>query len=142
VLTSERSEEATMADRLALVIANSKFDDPKQTRLTMPGRDAKAMAKVLSDPNIGAFKVDMLLDKPLYVVRQGIGRLFERRSRDDLLLFYYSGHGFRDDYGELYLAVKNTEKESFRATGLDAAFVRAQLDTSNSQRKVVRVGRG
>ena len=63
--------------------------------------------------------------------------LCKRRIRDDLLLFYYSGHGFRDDYGELYLAVKNTEKESFSATGLDAAFVRAQLDRSSSQRKVV-----
>ncbi len=31
-----------MSNRLALIIANSKFDDPKLSRLATPGRDAEA----------------------------------------------------------------------------------------------------
>jgi formylglycine-generating enzyme required for sulfatase activity len=50
---------------------------------------------------------------------------------------YYSGHGITDDYGELYFAVKNTDMELFASTAVEAAFVRRQLDSCMSQRKVV-----
>jgi hypothetical protein len=33
-----------MSDRLALIIANSEFDDPKLARLVTPSRDAEAPA--------------------------------------------------------------------------------------------------
>jgi formylglycine-generating enzyme required for sulfatase activity len=126
-----------MSDRLALTIANSEFDDPKLTRLATPSRDAKALAKVLRDPEIGGFYTTVLLNKPLRVVRREVARLYNRRKKDDLLLLYYSGHGFKDDFGDLYLAVKDTEKDVFDATTIDAAFIRGQLDRSHSQRKVV-----
>lgn len=40
-----------MADRLALIIANSDFDDPKLRRLKTPIRDAEALAEMLGDPD-------------------------------------------------------------------------------------------
>jgi formylglycine-generating enzyme required for sulfatase activity len=126
-----------MSDRLALIIANSKFDDPKLTRLATPSRDAEALAQVLGDPAIGGFEVALLVNRTMRDVRQEIARLYRRKKRDDLLLLYYSGHGITDDYGELYLAVKDTEKETMGATAVDATFVRGQLGKSSSQRKVV-----
>jgi len=127
-----------MSDRLALIIANSEFDDPKLSRLVTPSRDAEALAKVLSDPNIGGFKVTLLLDETETIVRRKIARLYHRRKRGDLLLLYYSGHGIKDEYsGELYLATKDTEMDIASATALSAAFVRGQIDKSDSQRKVV-----
>jgi len=126
-----------MSDRLALIIANGEFDDPKLTRLATPVRDAEALAQLLSDPSIGGFQVALLVNKTLGDVRRGIARLYRRRKRSDLLLLYYSGHGVKDDFGDLYLAVQDTESEIVNATALDAAFVRDQLDKSGSQRKVV-----
>jgi len=126
-----------MSDRLALIIANSEFDDPKLARLATPSHDAEALAYVLSDPAIGGFEVTPLVDEPLRVVRRRIARLYQRSKRGDLILLYYSGHGIKDDYGDLYLAVKDTETDVVSATSLDAAFVRGQLDKSRSQRKVV-----
>jgi formylglycine-generating enzyme required for sulfatase activity len=126
-----------MSDRLALIIANSEFDDPKLARLATPGRDAEALAEVLSDPAIGGFDVTLLVNRTLREVRAQIGRLYWRRKKGDLLILYYSGHGIKDDYGDLYLAVKDTEAEVASATALDAAFVCDQLDKSSSQRKVV-----
>jgi formylglycine-generating enzyme required for sulfatase activity len=126
-----------MSDRLALIIANSKFDDPKLTRLATPGRDAEALAQVLGDPAIGGFEVTLLVNKTLRIVRREIARLYQRKKRGDLLLLYYSGHGVKDDFGDLYLAVQDTETEVVSATALDAAFVRDQLGKSSSQRKVV-----
>jgi len=126
-----------MSDRLALIIANSEFDDPNIARLVTPSRDAEALAKVLSDPAIGGFDVTLLANRTLREVRAQIGRLYRRRKKDDLLLLYYSGHGTKDDYGDLYLAAKDTEAEVASATAIDAAFVCNQLDRSSSQRKVV-----
>ena len=126
-----------MSDRLALIIANSEYDDPKLARLVTPSRDAEALAEVLSDPAIGGFEVTLLVDETEPVVRRGIARLYHRRKRGDLLLLYYSGHGIRDEHGDLYLATRNTEMDFVSATALSAAFVRGQIDKSGSQRKVV-----
>jgi uncharacterized caspase-like protein len=126
-----------MSNRLALIIANSEFDDPKISRLRTPSHDAEALAEVLRDPAIGRFDVTLLVNKTEWVVRREIAHLYQRRKKDDLLLLYYSGHGIKDDYGDLYLAVKDTETDVVSATAINAAFVRDRLDKSSSQRKVV-----
>ena len=128
-----------MSDRLALIIANSEFDDPKLSRLKTPGRDAEALAQVLEDPATGGFnEVMLLVDETEPVVRRRIARLYHRRKRGDLLLLYYSGHSIRDERsGELYLATRDTEMDIASATALGAAFVRGQIDKSDSRRKVV-----
>ena len=126
-----------MADRLALIIANSDFEDEKLCRLKTPIRDAEALAAVLGDPEIGDFDVTLLMDEPEPLVRRRIARLYHRRRRSDLLLLYYSGHGIRDEHGDLYLATRNTEMDLVGATALDAAYVRKQIDKSNSRRNVV-----
>jgi formylglycine-generating enzyme required for sulfatase activity len=126
-----------MADRLALIIANSDFEDEKLCRLKTPIRDAEALAAVLDDPDIGDFDVTLLIDEPEPLVRRRIARLYHRRKRSDLLLLYYSGHGIRDAHGDLYLATRDTEMDIAGATALSASFVRGQIDRSNSRRKVV-----
>ncbi|WP_296900207.1 SUMF1/EgtB/PvdO family nonheme iron enzyme [Thiohalocapsa sp.] len=126
-----------MAERLALIIANSDFEDEKLCRLKTPIRDAEALAEVLGDPEIGDFDVTLLMDEEEREIRRRIARLYYRRKRSDLLLLYYSGHGIRDAHGDLYLATRDTEMDIAGATALSASFVREQLDKSNSQRKVV-----
>jgi hypothetical protein len=126
-----------MPDRIALIIANGDFDDTKLSRLNTPTHDAKELAEVLSDPGIGDFDVTLLVDEPERVVRRRIAQLYYRRKRSDLLLLYYSGHGIRDAHGDLHLATKDTEVDLLGATALNAAFVREQIDKSNSKRKVV-----
>ncbi|MFB0533373.1 MAG: caspase domain-containing protein, partial [Anaerolineae bacterium] len=127
-----------MSDRFALIIANSEFDDdPKLSQLVAPSRDAEALAEILSDPNIGGFKVTLRVNETMQAVRREIARLYQRKKKSDLLLLYYSGHGIKDDFGDLYLAVRDTEIDIVGATAIDAAFVRDQLDKSGSQRKVV-----
>ncbi|MBU0703361.1 MAG: SUMF1/EgtB/PvdO family nonheme iron enzyme, partial [Chloroflexi bacterium] len=124
-------------DRLALIIANDKFDDPNLTRLATPSRDAEALAAVLRDPAIGGFDVTLFVNSTMRDVRRAIVRLYQHRTKDDLLLLYYSGHGVKDDYGDLYLITRDTDFASVSAASVDAAFVRGQIDKSHSQRKVV-----
>jgi hypothetical protein len=76
-----------MSDRLALIIANSEFDDPKLSRLVTPSHDAEALAQVLSDPAIGGFDVTLRVNETMPVVRREIARLYQRRKKGDLLLW-------------------------------------------------------
>ncbi len=61
--------------RLALIIANSEFEDSKIARLVTPSRDAEALAEVLSNPAIGGFDVTLLVNRTLREIRAQRGRL-------------------------------------------------------------------
>ncbi len=126
-----------MPRRIALLIANSEYDDPQLKRLKTPVRDAERLAQVLKDPAIGGFNVSLLINESFLTVRKAVSQLYKRRKRDDLLLLYYSGHGIKPGYNELFLAVKNTEREDVEATALDATFIRGLIDRSHSRRKIV-----
>ena len=52
-------------------------------------------------------------------------------------LLYFSGHGFKDDTGRLYLITNDSRKQLLGSTAVSAQFVREQLDHCRSRRKVV-----
>ena len=54
-----------------------------------------------------------------------------------MLLLYFSGHGVLDDRGQLYLAVKDTERGLLRGTAIGATFIADEMDRSHSRRQVL-----
>ena len=81
----------------------------------------------------------MLLDQEERAARRALWSFFcsAERRRDDLLLFYFSGHGVKDDHGQLHLAFRDTEIDLLRATALPATELRDAMDQSRSRRQVV-----
>ena len=127
-----------MARKLALIIGNSQYQDTCLAKLTAPEVDVRELVDTLRSPNIGNFdEVLPLLNQDCATVRRAIARFFEARSRDDLLLMYFSGHGVRDDHGHLYLAVRDTERDLLSGTAIEASFVTARMDRSLSKRLVL-----
>ena len=127
-----------MGRKLALIIGNSQFDDPGLARLQAPVADVLALAEVLRDPAVASFDdVQTLVNESFGRIRRAIARFFDDRKRDDLLLLYFSGHGVRDEYGHLHLAVRDTERELLAATAIEANFVTACMDRSASKRLVL-----
>jgi hypothetical protein len=122
--------------RYALIVANGTYRDPKLSRLRTPTRDAEELARVLNDPEIGDFAVELAIDEPESVLRRKIATFFSDRGRDDLLLLHFSCHGLKDDSGQLYFAAPDTEVAHLDATALSAEFVSRQMTRSRS-RKVV-----
>jgi hypothetical protein len=60
-----------MADRRrALIVANSDYVDPAFRGLTAPVHDARELARVLSNPSIGSFEVETLLNEKSGFVNQ------------------------------------------------------------------------
>ena len=127
-----------MARRLALVIGNSQYDDRGLSQLVAPAADVAALVEVLRDPAIGGFdSVEGVVNEGFARTLRAIAGFFEKRKRDDLLLLYFSGHGIRDEYGHLHLAVRDTERELLAATAVGSAFITGCMDRSASKRLVL-----
>src|SRR4029453_4799180 len=120
----------------ALIFANGGIRHPKLSPLRSPATDASELARVLSDPEIGAFEVELSTDEPEHVLRRRVGRFFADRKRDDLLLLHFSCHGLKDDSGQLYFAAADTEVENLEATAISAEFVSRQMTRSRSRKGV------
>jgi uncharacterized caspase-like protein len=126
-----------MGQKFALIIGNSKYQDPNFARLRKPAADAEALASTLGKPEIGRFyDVQSFINKDASVVRVAIARLFDRKKPDDLLLAYFSGHGIRDADGHLYLAMTDSQLE-LSVTAIPASFITEQMDRSRSHRIIL-----
>jgi formylglycine-generating enzyme required for sulfatase activity len=127
-----------MGRKLALIIGNSRYDDTGLARLPTADVDVREFANVLRSPDIGEFdEIAELADMGLAVVRRSIAHFFSQARKDDLLVFYFSGHGVKDENGQLYLAVRDTELKLLAGTSIEAAYITAQMDRSNSKRQVL-----
>ncbi len=128
-----------MAGRYALIIACTHYSDHRLRDLPKTEADAKGMRAVLADPGICNFPAENItwcVNKPESDVRLAIERLFKNRHKDDLLLFYFAGHGLVDDYRRLVLALNGTNPD-YRSTGIDAGFLREEMENSKSRRQLV-----
>ena len=123
--------------RSALIIASEQYTDPGLRALRAPASDAQALAAVLRDPDIGGFEVRTLLDEPAHVVNLTVEEFFADRQPGDLLLVHFSGHGIKDQNGELYFAASNTVLGRLGATAVAAEFVNRLMSRSRSRRVVL-----
>jgi hypothetical protein len=124
--------------KYALIIANTDYSDPGLAKLNAPGKDAQDFARVLKAKDIGAFDdITIVENESEPAVRDAIDIFFSMKKPDDLLVMYFSGHGIRDEFGALYLAVKNTNRNRLRSTAIKSDFIRESMDQSHSRRQVL-----
>jgi sugar lactone lactonase YvrE len=124
--------------RTALLIVTDTHADPSFRALRAPQADAEALAAVLSDPEIGGFTVETLVNRPSSEVRARLYRLLTKEAgRDDMVLCYVSGHGIKDAPGKLYLVTTDTERDSLPVSALAATDVRDFIDHSPARRTVL-----
>ncbi|OUL23732.1 hypothetical protein BV378_20800, partial [Nostoc sp. RF31YmG] len=107
---------------MALVIGVSDYA-PGLTPLPGSIKDVEAMRQVLQHPDMGGFDEVKTLSNPEPLgMQEAIETLFSGRTKDDLVLLFFSGHGIKDDNGKLHLATRITRKtpqgELIRATAV------------------------
>ena len=123
--------------RIALLIATSDYTDPTLQQLRAPGRDARELAEVLRDPQIGGFHVQTLINASSGDIQERIQEFCADRSPDDQLLIYLSCHGVLDDSGRLYYAAKNTRHRREAATAVAASWLNERLEDSRARRQII-----
>ncbi|WP_088243450.1 caspase, EACC1-associated type [Calothrix rhizosoleniae] len=106
-------------------------------------KDVEAVRRVLVNPEMGGFAdedITVLKDPQPQDIRYAIYNLFANRQKDDLLLFYFSGHGIRDDRGNLYFSTCATTKNNgklVKPSAVAASVLHENINDSRSQRQVI-----
>jgi hypothetical protein len=123
--------------RQALLVTSSVYNDSELHKLAGPQTDAKVLAAVLKNARIGGFDVQRLTNPTAARASEAVETFFTGRQWDDVLLLYFSGHGVKNDRGDLFFAMKNTRRNALRSTSLPASFVRDVMSDSQSQRQIL-----
>jgi len=134
-------QPTSTATKVALLIGVSHYG-PGFVPLPGTTNDVEGLQQVLQHPEKGGFaEVTTLMDPDPLAWQQAIETLLGDRQPDDLVLFYFSGHGVKDDRGKLYLTTSATRKTSqgklFKSTAVPASFLQDVMSDSQSQRQVV-----
>jgi DNA-binding winged helix-turn-helix (wHTH) protein len=125
-----------MARRLALLIGNAVFDAADFPKLHTPANDVQDIARVLQEH--GGFEIlNMLVDQESGVISGAIDDLFGIAERGDLILLYYSGHGYRGRIGNYYLVAKDSSPKRMRSTSVPDFFVHNVMRSSRSRHRVI-----
>lgn len=125
--------------KAALLIGVSNYTGGFQ-RLAAAYNDVVAVRRVLCDPQISGFndsEVRTVTDPDPQQMRMEIERLFANRRKDDLLLFYFSGHGIVNDRGTFHFTCTTTEESYLAATAIPASFVLEQMESSRSKQQII-----
>jgi uncharacterized caspase-like protein len=129
--------------RVALLIGVSEYGSGLNP---LPGAvmDVDAMQRVLVNPEMGDFAsadITVLKNPQRQAMEDAIYWLFDDRNRDDLLLFYFSGHGIKDESNNLYLGTCETRKNSngklYEPSAVDAMSIHRRINNSRSQHQVL-----
>ncbi|MFJ5730856.1 caspase family protein [Streptomyces paradoxus] len=123
--------------RHALIIANDRYADQGLKKLRAPAQDAAALEKVLHDPQIGDFEVEVVHNASADLMRRRIQGFFNDRRRADTLLLHFSCHGLKSESGELYFAASDTEPPLLAATAVPSQFVRSCMSVTRAGRSVL-----
>ncbi|MFI7015354.1 caspase domain-containing protein [Streptomyces sp. NPDC050164] len=123
--------------RHALIIANERYADQGLKKLKAPAQDAAALERVLRDPQIGDFEVEVVHNASADLMRRRIQGFFNDRSRADTLLLHFSCHGLKSESGELYFAASDTEPPLLAATAVASQFVRGCMSGTRAGRTVL-----
>lgn len=123
--------------RLALLIGNQTFAQPEQfPPLRTPANDVVDLAEILQKQ--GRFdRVEQLIDEDSAVVKERIEAFYRQAKQGDLTLLYYSGHGFKNPAGRLWLVAQDTQTDRLWTTGIDDEFIRNVKNDSGARHHLI-----
>ncbi|HEY7563677.1 MAG TPA: caspase family protein [Acidimicrobiia bacterium] len=122
--------------RLAIVVATTEYDDSRLARLAAPLSDALELGRTLADQ--GGFDVESLVNAEAMTVQRRLERFAKAgREKADTLFVYLTGHGVKDVDGNLYFALRDTDRDLLRTTSLSAELLGAILNESPAGAQVL-----
>jgi outer membrane biosynthesis protein TonB len=127
-----------MPKKHALILANTEYRDAKLAPISAPGQGYADLAEAMKDPARGAFaQVETLVNGNLSQILHALDRFFSRRPADDFLLVYFCGHGLVDPQGEIFLALRDSDRYRLKSTALMAAVLGMNMDLCPSPHKAL-----
>lgn len=126
----------------ALLIGNSLYpDDPHNLpELRGPVNDLPMLRDALTNPEVGLFetaRVRVLPERSKREITTAMEEFYQRATRDDLVLVYYSGHGRRDEYDNLYLCARDTRTNLLMSTAISDHEINGMMRSSSATTFIV-----
>jgi Caspase domain len=121
----------------ALIIATDNYQDPALEALNATVRDAERLGRVLRDPDVGGFEVQILANQPHFLIMEAIEGFFTDKKPDDLLLLHIACHGVTTDDGDLHFAAYNTRSKRLASTAISDDFIAKQTSRTRAQRVIL-----
>ncbi|MDJ0899308.1 MAG: caspase family protein [Xenococcus sp. MO_188.B8] len=127
--------------KIALLIGVTKYGEGF-SNLPAPKEDVEKMSEILNSPDIGNFsKVTPLINPDVQEMRYSIEEHFDSCQSEDLVLFYFSGHGYRDIEGKFYFlsreSCKKNKRDLYRASALEASFIHDVINNCKSSQQII-----
>lgn len=125
----------------ALLVCNSRYPkDPSELpELKGPKADGLVLRDALTDPSAGLFdrsEVRLLSEADSGEILDSAEEFFGGAEADDVLLFYYSGHG-QSLSRELYLCAGNTRTQRLESSAVASSSLSRMIKRSFAQVKIV-----
>ncbi|OUC15000.1 MAG: hypothetical protein B0A82_09200 [Alkalinema sp. CACIAM 70d] len=106
--------------------------------LPAASKDVEALREVLLDPQMGGFdEVKPLINPTQLKMAKEIQLWFQDRQPEDLILLFFSGHGLKNNFLNLYFAATDTEKKLVEATATSAKFIHDCIQGCKSKHQVI-----
>ena len=132
--------------RWAIVVGVNNYDDPRVNDLQFAVNDAKIVSEALRSSGLfdrvflfadGA-KGDFDEEPTFMNILKKVNVVSQNAGPDDMILFYFSGHGFPDPKeGHNYLAAKDTDPDMLLKSGIGLQELYRFLNDSQARAKVV-----
>jgi formylglycine-generating enzyme required for sulfatase activity len=130
--------------KIALLIGMSEYYSLGLDTLPQAEKNADDLYRVLFDPELGDFPVrniELLKSPDKSHMKRKIDWLFNNREKDDLLLFYFAGHGVLDEKDRLDLTATDTFLKDDGclepSTAINSTYLLNCINNSKSERKVI-----
>jgi len=124
--------------RYGILIAESKYEDPRLQNLQCPESDVDGLNEILKQKDLGNFAETFVLknaDNGEVLIK--INQILKKAGKNDLVLIYYSGHGKLNDAGKLHLATANTNVDVLESTSIPVDTIKNYTEVSPSNRVVL-----
>ncbi|MFN8305305.1 MAG: caspase family protein [Ferruginibacter sp.] len=140
-LPQQTPDNSGKPDVYALVVGISQYDDPDIPQLQFANRDAGIFADFLQSKAGGSVpkaNIRLLIDSNATVsaVHMAIRWLTRTCKKNDLVFFYFSGHGDLESmsmFNNAYLICYNTPLESYVGMSLSVTFLNEIANTLSAQ---------
>jgi formylglycine-generating enzyme required for sulfatase activity len=112
-------------------------------KLHCPENGVAELRALLINPKIGGFEPDQvtcLVNPNVSEMRSAVSAVFSNCSAQDLVLFYYTGHGVTDEFGNFFFTTSESCKFENgtlnRGSTVEASFVLNEMSSCYSRRQV------
>ena len=134
---SNKIIEEGVVNKYALLIGVEEFEDELIPTLAGVSTDIENFNAILGDESFSDFEVTTLINPMFVEARKALSRISAKAGENDVVFFYYSGHGALDKDKSLFLLYKDSESVFKDATCMESEYILSQFRKSQCNHFII-----